>query len=617
MIWSALALVGMAIPALLLTAYATLGVVQIVRGAINPNMLVVFAVIAAGVVWLTLVNGWRAGRAGVTAEDLRALRRGAQSGGLLAADRTDVLDASVALDERAEPAAEVLPALEALVAEVAGAVGVAPPAHVLVTRAQTELAASPAVLSVPLPLLAVASIDELRAELARVLRSAATSNLPAMQLAATVETMAHGVTSAESVWLSRALAIGRPAANRAASAARALAAAETADAVGLADRSTAPGMAALARARVIATCALWPQHVAAVQRAWSDTSAQVAPLEGWPATYAAAVGTRVARRLEPFATPADRLGLTPVDQVPAEVPPLPTVSALDVLAGAQAPHVVRALDDAAAASYAQPAAVEAFGEPLEGAPPLVTLDELAGAAAGSPQPVLASVAGELGLLEQAMFRRDACALDRARALDHAGAAPAVRVNAAAARWLCGDPAGLDAIRAAVRTHPRAIGAIAPLEGSLRAAGVFDLADELGALRARADRVISQRVNVTAMFGRGAQLMPATLDARARQAVAEHVGGLKGVRRAWVMVATDDADPLFAPYLLVLKFRNQLSADVPTDPELLAAVLPIVRIVAWHEMDTRRRTWLRRRIPPVWDASAGGRGRGAAGELQPT
>lgn len=578
--------------------------VQIAVGAAQPNGLLLFAAFAAVVLWRIVIAGWQAGRAGVTAEDLHAQRRSFQDGGLSAWDRTHALDRAVSGGVALEPAEELVPELPRLVHEVAATVGVAVPEHVLVSRDWPSIVLGEDYLAIGAPILAVASVEEVRAEVARVLVAGRSAHARAQRLAVTVHTMGHVITRADSVWFVRALALGRFAADRAMAAARALAEDEASTGRAAAARLLGTPGASLNRDREVAVAALWGQHVGATQREWTTGSSAVAPLETWPAAYSARTGATVARPEPAWSTPAERLGLV-VDDAPGQVPPIAPLPALRSLAGATTGQVMRALDDARAAAYFAPEAVEAYGEPHEDAAAVPTPTEIESEAAAQPFPTLASIAGQLRALDLAMYRRDAASLALAQALDHPASASSVRVNAAGARWLCGDPHGIEAIRMALREQPRSIATLSPMEGALRAAGWLDVASEIASLRAQADAAITGPVNVTGMFGLGDRLEPVPLDELTRRAVREYAERIGGLSRVWVTQTQGKGElaSSLRPYVVVLKRRNQFAGSIDADPDLLAAVLPLVRLVYWDEMDTRRRTQLNRRTEPVWDRKA--------------
>lgn len=602
--WSVVSLVGAALPALVVSAFVAFIALQVAVGAARPNALLLFAAFAAVVLWRIVIAGWQAGRAGVTAEDLHAQRRSFQDGGLSVWDRTHALDRDVSGGVALEPAEDLVPGLPRLVQEVAATVGVAVPEHLLVSRAWPGVVLGDDDLVIGAPLLAVASVEEVRAEVARVLVAGRSAHARAQRLAITVHTMGHVITRADSVWLVRALALGRMAADRAMAAARTLAENEASAGRAAAARLLGPSGAVLVRDREVAVAALWGQHVGATQREWTTGSSAVAPLETWPMAYSARAGATVARPEPAWSTPAERLGLV-VDDAPAQVPPVAPLPALQSLAGAATDQVMRALDDARAAAYFAPEAVEAYGEPHEDAAAIPTLAEIESEAAAQPFPTLAWIAGQLRALDLAMYRRDGASLALAQALDHPASVPSVRANAAGARWLCGDPNGIEAIRAALREQPRSIATLSPIEGALRAAGWLDVASEIATLRAQADAAITGPVNVTAMFGRGDRLELVALDDLTRRAVGEYAERIGGLSRVWVTQAQGTGEPASSlrPYVVVLKRRNQFAGSIDPDPDLLAAVLPLVRLVYWDEMDTRRRTQLNRGTEPVWDRKA--------------
>ncbi len=558
--WSAVAAAGLALPAVLGFGLAAAVIVRTVVTGQPPSVLVIVGGVFGGLAAVAKArDALGAARAGMTASQVDSERLAAHAGGLRAVDFTHILHETATRPYDVLDASAVLPELVTLANEVADSVGVARPPAVRVDQMFCELAGGPDGLTVGVPFLGVCGVDELRAEIARVLATTAAAPIAALDRARLLGAVAAVVEDPDTPVLRRFFWLVGVAGRRAARTARFAAA--KADAVGRAAAAAATSheTVELARVRRSAISALWRPHLAALQRAWTETSQSVAPLEGWPDAYARHVGSTVSRVDLPFSTWLERgewLGAgDPYEHV--SVPALPSPTGLSALAGEALPEVLRYLDDQSAGGYASPQVPDVLREQAPDEPPVVPgLAELQAEAAESLTPVSTLLLGQITALRIAMGRRDEASLSLARKLDTPASWPGVRVTAAAVRWLCDDEAGLSSLQQALVEHPGAAPAVATIEPILRSAGHLGTADAIAARIAMVERVLSRGVNLKTMWGRGQAIEPAPAGAELARLIGEYLEDAGHWRRAWLVLI--DSGEQSAPRRWGIVFQRRWS-----------------------------------------------------------
>lgn len=613
--WPALlTLLALVVPPFLVSAFALAG--WVFGDVVNLWLLFVTGVAIA--LWAHLVSSIRAGRAGLTPEDAADLRFAASHGQIAAYDATLGLDRAAARIDRLEPldARIALAQLAEFVDQVAASVGAAAPEHVLVEREGWSVACSADgnMVGIGAAYLMVASLPELAAELGRELRLVSDHGTRRRLRAARMLVTAAQLPVPE--WVGRGAGVWGPARKASVTLEREAASLAESTRQAAADgfsTGARPGTVELAEVRAAVTPQLWREHLAAGQRRWSASGQAVAPHASWREAWSSIPqGRIVSPERWDVVDQLTFLGWKGSTAGSFTVPPIASPSALEVMAGAALPDLLRRLDDDTASIYFNDHINERYGAAGDftddvadqgaSGQAVVALDPTD----GSTHPLLTSVAVQIEELEHGLVRRDASALARAQTLS-ASDTPTVVALAAGVRWVSGDPGGVAPIHDALARAPRAAAVLGGLMAPLRNAGEVATADLVDAMISRVREAAEAPVYLERRFLSRTPVVPTAANGMAGAVARELLAGMKSAKRAWLVDLDTGHGPL-KPTALFVEFKTlELRTTADSREELirgacaaLQTVWPLTRGFAFHEIAPALRRELRN-TPPLWQA----------------
>lgn len=566
---------------------------------LSPLVIWIGAPIIGVAFWARAVNAWRVAVNGIGTGDMAQIRRSHSAGGLQADEPTRWIHRVASSDRVWVSADEVLPDLTRVAHAVADEVGVPRPERVMLDQQAEELIGTREALFVGMPLLAVATLDEIRSEMARVMVTNAAAPLSELSRARVLCVMAEALDDVEVRALRRSFSLATFAGARVAAAARTVA--QHTDEVA---RDAATGVASRKVAHTVwsrrtAVDALWRVHLAEQQRQWTAASTPVAPLSSWPEAYEVHVGKTVRRVDHAASTVLEFDRWLPGAGATARVPQLPAVTALAELAGDRLAAVLRRWEDESAGGYFVSPHVEQWAEVSpEQDHPLPSLATMVEQASATQEPAWELLERQVAALTLAMERRDAQSLALARELDSPQSWPGVRLAAAATRWLAGDAAALESLGDALEASPGAVAAVDLLEPHLRSAGAVQVADQIASARTAVDSVLASGVNLAQMWGRGDVLSPVAASSAVQQLIADYATDMASWKAAWLVtidVQVDGAPPRWG--LIVRRSSLTVNSPLP-DPGMLRVALPLLHVADYRDLEGRRRKVVRK-AAPVW------------------